>query len=397
MDFQKYSSVPWSTVLKNVICNYTGLVVAAELITGTTPDLQSGRYNLGCIINNIVTMVSYQNFGSVAVPVWVIVAQGGGSGGVISFNTRTGAVTLTASDVDTALGYTPFNFSNFTAGSILFISSGSPSQDNNNFYIQDSPTTPQQLGSNTNVAISVNTNSDFTGTNAINIYSQYDAYLPNSLFGVLTTDGATPGYTVSTSRGTGPVPIQSQSGDFVGHFTGWTAQGVSPAYTPVAGALIYTSGSSTNNLGGEYQIWTKGDGGILTKWFTILNTGVANALGGIVVTGNTTTNNVILPNNAITAVGNTATVPITSKFNTVTNNSATALTITFTTAGAVDGQIIILDILDFSAVAQTLNLVNTENSGVSVPTATNGSTTLPLTIGLKFNGLTSKWRIQAFA
>ncbi len=40
---------------------------------------------------------------------------GGGSSGVTSFNTRTGAVTLTATDVDDALGYTPFS----TAGGTI--------------------------------------------------------------------------------------------------------------------------------------------------------------------------------------------------------------------------------------------------------------------------------------
>jgi hypothetical protein len=35
-----------------------------------------------------------------------------GAGGVLSFNSRTGAVTLTTSDVTTALGYVPYNSSN---------------------------------------------------------------------------------------------------------------------------------------------------------------------------------------------------------------------------------------------------------------------------------------------
>lgn len=41
-----------------------------------------------------------------------IVEVGGGSAGVTSFNTRTGAVTLSSSDVTTALGYTPYNSTN---------------------------------------------------------------------------------------------------------------------------------------------------------------------------------------------------------------------------------------------------------------------------------------------
>jgi len=105
-----------------------------------------------------------------------------------------------------------------------------------------------------------------------------------------------------------------------------------------------------------------------------------------------TARQVINTNNAIAASGNAATVPITYRTNTVTNNSAATLTITIATAGAVDGQQVLVRVLDFSAVAQTITWVNTENSQTSAPTTSNGSTTLPLTVGFQFNGNTSKWR-----
>lgn len=120
---------------------------------------------------------------------------------------------------------------------------------------------------------------------------------------------------------------------------------------------------------------------------TIARTDAAN-----IFTGVQTTTQVISTNNAIAASGNAATVPVTSKVNTVTNSSAATLTITLTTASAVDRQSCIVCILDFSAVAQTITWVNTENSTVSVPTTSNGSTTLPLTIGFMYNNATSKWR-----
>lgn len=110
-----------------------------------------------------------------------------------------------------------------------------------------------------------------------------------------------------------------------------------------------------------------------------------------------TLNNVILSNNAVTASSNAATVPVTSRLTTVTNSSAATLTITITTASAVDGQLVMVRVLDFSAVAQTITWVNTENSTVSVPTTSNGSTTLFLTVGFIFNGATSKWRCIASA
>lgn len=110
----------------------------------------------------------------------------------------------------------------------------------------------------------------------------------------------------------------------------------------------------------------------------------------------TFTNALVYTNNAIAASANAATVPITAKLNTVTNSSAATLTITMTT-GAADGQMTIVRILDFSAVAQTITWVNTENSTVSAPTTSNGSTTLPLTVGFMYNAATSKWRCIASA
>jgi collagen type VII alpha len=102
-------------------------------------------------------------------------------------------------------------------------------------------------------------------------------------------------------------------------------------------------------------------------------------------------------NNAITASGNAATVPVTYSLSTVTNNSAATLTITMTTTSAASGQLTIVRVLDATGVAQTISWVNTENSTVTAPTTSNGSTTLPLTVGFQFNNLTTKWRCIAVA
>lgn len=123
----------------------------------------------------------------------------------------------------------------------------------------------------------------------------------------------------------------------------------------------------------------------------------ASVVAGTLGSGTFTTTRLNFTNNAITASGNAATVPITSSLSTVTNNSAATLTITMTTTSAVDGQMTIVRIYDFSGVAQTLTLVNTENSTVTAPTTTNGSTTLPLTLGFMFNSATTKWRLIASA
>jgi hypothetical protein len=96
--------------------------------------------------------------------------------------------------------------------------------------------------------------------------------------------------------------------------------------------------------------------------------------------------------NAVTVAANAGTVPTTRVENTFTNSSAATMTVTMATAGAIDGQISHVRIYDFSAAAETITWVNTENSTVSASTTSNGSTTLPITNWFQFNGQTSKWR-----
>lgn len=121
--------------------------------------------------------------------------------------------------------------------------------------------------------------------------------------------------------------------------------------------------------------------------FTVARTDAANTFTGV-----QTTTQVLNTNNAITATANAATIPVTSKLNTVTNNSAATLTITLTTSGAIDWQLVIVRVLDFSAVAQTVVWVNTENGEGTAFTTSNGSTTLPRTAWFQYNSATSKWR-----
>jgi len=103
------------------------------------------------------------------------------------------------------------------------------------------------------------------------------------------------------------------------------------------------------------------------------------------------------PVNAVTVTSNAGTVPISSINNTFTNSSAATMTITMATASATSGQPSIVRIFDFSAATQTITWVNTENSTVSAPATSNGSTTLPLTVGFMFNTATTKWRCIAVA
>jgi hypothetical protein len=126
-------------------------------------------------------------------------------------------------------------------------------------------------------------------------------------------------------------------------------------------------------------------------------TGPTGPTGPTGVTGATGPTGVGFNSTTATVASNAVTVSNSYRLTTVTNNAAQTAAITIATAGATDGQLLLVRFYDFSAVAQTLSWVNTENSYVSVPTTSNGSTTLPLTIGFEFNGSTSKWRCMAVA
>lgn len=97
--------------------------------------------------------------------------------------------------------------------------------------------------------------------------------------------------------------------------------------------------------------------------------------------------------NVVAVTSNAGTVPVTSGVNNFTNTSAATMTITMATAGASDGQFCTVRVYDFSAAAETITWVNTENSGVSAPTTSAGSVTLPKTVTLQFNAATTKWRV----
>jgi hypothetical protein len=99
--------------------------------------------------------------------------------------------------------------------------------------------------------------------------------------------------------------------------------------------------------------------------------------------------------NDLTVATGVVTVPVTSPEVKITNNAASSVAITMATAGAVDGQTVIIRFYDYSYAAQAISWVNTENSAITAPTTSNASTTLPLTIGFMFNGGTSKWRCVA--
>lgn len=215
----------------------------------------------------------------------------------------------------------------------------------------------------------------------------------------------------TTSGGTATTFLTGNADQTVTFASGFTAAGASSIGTGNA----FTAGTIELGAASDTTISRVSAGVIAVEGVNVLLNGgalgtpssgtltnatglpAASVVAGTLGSGTFTTTRLNYTNNAITASSNAATVPITSSLSTVTNSSAATLTVTMTTTSAVDGQMTIVRIIDFSAVAQTITWVNTEDSTVTAPTTSNGSTTLFLTVGFIYNGGTSKWRCIAKA
>jgi hypothetical protein len=137
--------------------------------------------------------------------------------------------------------------------------------------------------------------------------------------------------------------------------------------------------------------------GFSGKTFELKDSGAVTRVSFAHDTGIMTNPQIVNTPATITVTTNAGTVTRANRINNFTNSSAAAMTITMSTTGALDGDMVVVRIKDFSAAAQTITWVNTENSTVTAPTTSNGSTTLPLTVGFMYNSATSKWRCIASA
>ncbi len=110
---------------------------------------------------------------------------------------------------------------------------------------------------------------------------------------------------------------------------------------------------------------------------------------------NTNSTDYRLTPQTVTVSSNAGTCDINHGIQNFTNSSASAMTITLTTTSAVDGQKKIVRIFDASAASKGITWVGTENSLVTAPANSNGSTSIPTTVGFIYNSGTSKWTCVA--
>ncbi len=322
--------------------------------------LQSIRVNAGATALEYYTPSS----GTGTVTSVSVVTANGVSGSVATATT-TPAITLTLG----AITPTTVNGNTFTTGSSTY--TGTAGQT------YTFPTTTATLAR-------TDAGQTFTGTNA---------------FGVITATSLN-GNTFTT----GTYTLTGQAGKTLTFNGSITLTGTdSQTYTfPTTSATIARTDAANTFTGASTAtswVFTTPLLGTPTSGVLTNCTGLpaASVVAGTLGSGTFTTTRLNFTNNAIAASSNAATVPITSSLNTVTNSSAATLTITMTTTSAVDGQMTIVRILDATAAAQTITWVNTENSTVTAPVTSNGSTTLFLTVGFMYNGGTSKWRCIASA
>lgn len=223
------------------------------------------------------------------------------------------------------------------------------------------------LATNTNEALNINTAGDTSGTNAINIYSQGDAYLPSSAIGALTSDGATPGWTSSCSGGTGPVPTSSANGALCGGFSMWSYQSSSPnsGYYPIGFISAVVNGSTANNRGGLLNFNVKLDGGALVQSMSL------DGYGALDLSVNDTSNN-----NNNTATGITVTLSDNTSGSPV-NNAQGIIIQGANISGSVSGN----TVLPLQIFAPTISGTSSESYtglkiGMPIITSSNGFTTL---------------------
>ena len=313
-------------------------------------------------------------------------ASSGSSGGVTSFNTRTGAVTLTSSDVTTALTYTPYDSTNpagytsntgtvtsvgLTGSSDISVIGTSPITSSGTFALALSPTavtagvyTAANITVDANGRITAAANGGGAGTGTVTLVGGTGTVSGLSLSGTVTTAGnLTLGGTLSLTSsdittGLGFTPYDSTN----------------PAgYTSNTGTVTSVAVSGANGIGvASSPITTSGT--------------IALSLGDLTPTGNltlTATKNIYADFSSSLSSGNR------TLFQTTTSNAKTVLTAipNGTVAGGDAAGFIGIGSNDITNNSAVKLIINPTSGSSFLQSFANGTgTVLPLTIGTGTSG-----------
>jgi len=289
-------------------------------------------------------------------------------------NTFTGIQSMTSPDFTTSITTSSTSFTALAGATTLLTLGGTGASASTNF--------PSTLDATSSTTGAIRTAGGISAAKAANFGTTVTA-------GISTATGYT---TTATAAGTTTMTISSTE---IQVWTGTSTQTVKLPTTSVVAGAGYTI---VNNSTGSVTVQSSGANTIL-----VLGAGMTGQFTAQVATPTTAANwgysliEYVGLNKATTMSANAVTIDLAYKTNSVTNNSAATMAITIPTAGAIDGEMRVVRVYDFSAAAQTIGWTNTENSTVSAPTTSNGSTTLPLTVGFMYNSATSKWRCIASA
>ena len=246
------------------------------VMTGTTPEGRNARFSGNGFVE--IKPTGTANIAPTAT---------GNMDNIYIGNTTPRQATFTSANVNA-----DFKLTSFTGNSVLFIDSAATSnlaitQRNENFNFQVTANTFS--GYSLNVGVNGDTQ---TGTDTFNIRYQGDAYNPQSTIAANTV-GQNPGWTVSTSRGTGSAPAVTQDGDFNGVYGAYAYTGSTPSYQEISSWRYVNQGTSgaASGIGGQAQLWTKRDNGASTLAMRVDANQITTFTGQVAIANTTTSTN----------------------------------------------------------------------------------------------------------